>query len=80
VALLGSGLVSDVKRGENGGRKLTHDFTVLEWQKATLEDATKKSETTLVFREAKGAMALAAWIEETGSGQILQSTGGWLSP
>src|SRR5204863_9946224 len=30
VALLGDDLESDVKRGENSGRKLRHDFVVLD--------------------------------------------------
>jgi hypothetical protein len=30
VALLGNDLESDVKRGENSGRKLRHDFVVLQ--------------------------------------------------
>jgi hypothetical protein len=40
VALLGTNLESDVKRGENSGRKLRHDFVVLDLIQA---DMTKES-------------------------------------
>jgi peptide-methionine (R)-S-oxide reductase len=36
VALLGSGLTSKIKAGENKGRTLTHDFVVLDYQRANL--------------------------------------------
>ena len=36
VALLGNDLESDVKRGENSGRKLRHDFVVLQLAKSEM--------------------------------------------
>ena len=36
VALLGNDLESDVKRGENSGRKLRHDFVVLQLTKSEM--------------------------------------------
>ena len=39
LALLGSGISSNVRAGENSGRNLQHDFVVLD-----LRDATMKSE------------------------------------
>src|SRR5215813_11317035 len=42
VALLGNGLESDVKRGENSGRKLRHDFVVLDLIKANMVNESNR--------------------------------------
>src|ERR1043166_3101150 len=41
VALLGNDLESDVKRGENGGRKLPHDFVVLDLVRVDMTNESK---------------------------------------
>jgi hypothetical protein len=81
VALLGNDLESDVKRGENSGRKLRHDFVVLALSKF---DMTKESDRwTASFDLPKPSgvakpRALAAWITENAT--PIQATGGWLRP
>jgi hypothetical protein len=83
VALLGFNLVTDVKRGENGGRTLEHDFVVLSFSSIPLT-----SDSNGAFRNAPVEMksstddvpgAVVAWVS-TNTGSILQVTGGWLSP
>lgn len=85
VALLSSEIDSNVERGENAGRKLRHDFTVVELTNARL--ASQGTETDLVATitlhpEAPAklpAPAIAAWItvgEKPGG--VIQATGGWL--
>ncbi len=82
VALLGFNAVTDVMSGENGGRKLQHDFVVLGFQSSPLargaggifqKDPVDAPAT--VSGETPGAMV--AWVSD-GSGKILQVTGGWL--
>jgi len=82
VALLGFGLVTDVKRGENGGRRLAHDFVAVGFASAPLAAEGGG------FRAAPFAVApttgdkpgaYVAWVED-GSGAVLQVVGGPLPP
>ena len=78
VALLGNDLESEVKRGENSGRKLRHDFVVLG---IATTDMTKENDrwTASVQLPSSGddkPGALAAWITENAI--PIQATGGWL--
>jgi hypothetical protein len=82
VALLGFNLVTNVERGENGGRTLKHDFVVLGFSSLPLT-----SETTGNFHSAPVEIksstddvpgAVVAWVS-TADGSILQVAGGWLS-
>jgi hypothetical protein len=79
-ALLGTNLESDVKVGENGGRKLHHDFVVLQWSTAKLTAAGTQYTAILAWRATGLAepSAIAAWVT-AGNGQPpLQAVGGWL--
>ena len=80
VALLGGNLESDVKRGENSGRKLHHEFVVLHLATAALTAEGNRFTATLTLPEktTDTPVALAAWVV-AGEGQPpLQATGGWL--
>ena len=85
VALLGSGIVSTVRSGENAGRELRHDFVAL--QLATVEltpqpDApgTATGKVTLAAGPnlATTRRALAAWVALRGELTPLQTVGGWI--
>jgi len=81
VALLGNDLESDVKRGENSGRKLRHDFVVLDLIKVEMVNGSNRwtGSVALPMRTANDKpSALAAWITENGT--PIQATGGWLKP
>jgi len=81
VALLGSNLDSDVKRGENRGRKLHHDFAVLQFVKIEMVlDGDRWSAATSFSKESPVAhpSALAAWVKTDETGLPIQATGGWL--
>lgn len=83
VALLGTNLQSDVKRGENGGRKLHHDFVVLQLAKAALvSEGNRWTGTVLLSTKAEmdKPAAVAAWIKSSETGSPIQATGGWLKP
>ena len=79
VALLGNDLESDVKRGENSGRKLRHDFVVLDLIKIAMANGSNGWTGSVVLPMRSGndkPSALAAWITENET--PIQATGGWL--
>jgi len=82
AALLAGDLSSDVKAGENRGRRLNHDFAVLTLVNAPLVRngglAQGDFVLTMPQNAAGSSLALAIWTTRTGSLVPLQSTGGWL--
>ena len=83
VALLGNDLESDVKRGENSGRKLRHDFVVLQLAKSEMTNQGNLWTGTVLLsgnRETDKGTALAAWVQSGETIPSIQATGGWLKP
>jgi hypothetical protein len=81
VALLGTNLESDVKRGENSGRKLHHDFVVLQLAKSNMVASAGSWSGSLSLPKEGGddkPSALAAWVAVGGIDPPIQATGGWL--
>jgi hypothetical protein len=84
AVLLAGGIISDVKAGENRGRRLRHDFVVVNL--VQLGMATSDAGATGGFildtpRHRPGrTLALAVWITRVGQLEPLQATGGWLVP
>ena len=82
AALLASGLTSDVKAGENNGRRLEHDFVVTRLKPCLLRadgnQAQGRIELELTKGEPAKSSALAVWITHSGKLEPLQATGGWL--
>ncbi len=79
VAVLGNNLESDVKHGENSGRKLRHDFVVLDLIKADMVNESKRWTGSIALPtqwSAEKPGAVAAWVTENGI--PIQATGGWL--
>lgn len=79
VALLGNELESDVKRGENSGRKLRHDFVVLNLIQVDMANESNGWTGSIMLPMQSSndkPSALAAWITEDGT--PIQATGGWL--
>jgi hypothetical protein len=77
VAILGMGISTDVAAGENRGRKLKHDFVVLDsWQKP----GQSEWQFDLADIPDKGQQktALAVWLTAPGSMSVVQATGGYL--
>ena len=81
VALLGFNVITDVKRGENSGRKLEHDFVVLNFKSAPLTagaNATYHADPVSIpslTDDVPGAVVV--WVSR-GDGAIAQIAGGWL--
>jgi hypothetical protein len=83
VALLGNDLESDVKRGENSGRKLRHDFVVLQLAKSEMTNQGHLWTGTVLLSSNAGtdrATAFAAWVQSGETAPPIQATGGWLKP
>ncbi len=77
AALLGGGIVSDVKAGENEGRTLRHEFIALTLQSAPLRNGA--ADFSLPIPDGGGMRhALAVWVTRRGMLAPIQATGGWL--
>jgi len=80
VALLGFGVTSDVARGENAGRKLTHDFVALVHHESRLQGSPLRAEFKLDEKSSESQRrALVAWVNVGGDPTPIQATGGWLT-
>ena len=81
LAVLGSGISTDVRAGENSGRNLKHDFVVLDLQSAAMKPeagAFRAALSTSASAEAGARKAIAVWITPRGQLAPVQATGGWL--
>lgn len=83
LVVLGSGIVSDVRAGENRGRTLAHEFVVLHAVTVRLNADNDHGFTGAVALPAAKLPAaprhaLAAWVTRTGTLTPLQAAGGWL--
>ncbi|HSH39567.1 MAG TPA: DUF1223 domain-containing protein [Chthoniobacterales bacterium] len=76
VARLGFDLSTNVKAGENSGRKLRHDFVVLSLERASMQSG--KAQIKVPSGTASTRTAIAAWITAPGELEPIQATGGWL--
>ncbi|HEY2569095.1 MAG TPA: DUF1223 domain-containing protein [Candidatus Udaeobacter sp.] len=80
LALIGFGLTSDVARGENAGRKLTHDFVALAHHEAGLQGSPLRAELKLDENSGDShPRAIAAWVSVGSDPTPIQATGGWIS-
>jgi hypothetical protein len=73
IATLGMGIDSDVRAGENGGRRLHHDFIVLHLISRPLDSTGNTANLTL---PTDGAKAIAIWVTKAGQLTPIQATGG----
>jgi hypothetical protein len=81
AALLGFDLSTDVKAGENRGRKLQHDFVVLTMSKAEPSQRGGVFEGTVTLPPPPMQIerfAVAGWVCRRGALEPLQAVGGWL--
>ena len=77
AALLGFGVTSDVSGGENDGRRLVHDFVVLDFESSDLSREAPSTVLRLPAAKVKpGQTALAVWITEAGGTTPIQAAGG----
>ncbi len=76
VALVQSGLVSDVRSGENAGKRLAHDHVVRQWRSNPLGlDAEGKAQQQMGFSipSEPGSLSVVAFAEDAATGDVLQA-------
>ena len=81
VAVLGFDIKTDVRSGENHGKELKHDFTVLSYKTVPLykNDSIYTVMTELPdIVETAPRMAVTAWINKEKNMTPIQAAGGWL--
>ena len=81
IAVLGFDLTTEVRAGENRGRKLQHDFVVLSLNSGTLvaRDGLYQGVVDVpVHRVGARRLAVAAWVSHASHPAPLQAVGGWL--
>jgi len=80
VARLGFALAADVTAGENTGRKLVHDFVVLELASEAMRSGLKDMRLPAASAKqvAGSRSAIAAWVTQAGQIEPIQAVGGWL--
>ncbi len=79
---LGFGIVTDVRAGENGGRKLPHEFIALAVLRTPMRrsaDGTFAAEITLPDKTEAPIQGLAAWVSSGESLKPIQAVGGMLT-
>ncbi len=82
IAILGFDLISKVESGENRGKQLKHDFTVLGFTTVPMpaEDGAYSVTSQLPDVSISALrMGIATWISEQGDQTPIQATGGLLS-
>jgi hypothetical protein len=76
VALVQSKLSSDVKAGENAGKRLTHDHVVRQWHAGPAAlDAAGETRQQFMFAipADAGPVSIVAFAEDAASGEVLQA-------
>lgn len=79
IAVLGLGLQTKVKRGENRGKTLKHDFVVLSLSRYASAEQTKWSGVIDKPEMSAKGYAIAVWLSKKGSVKPEQAVGGYLS-
>ncbi len=79
VAIMGSGAVTDVKRGENRGRVFTDNFVVLELKRYSSNDSSWKINLDDVDTLNHNKLSIALWVTKKNDLKPIQATGSWIS-
>jgi hypothetical protein len=81
IAVLGFGLSSQVRAGENRGRALEHDFVVLGYERGSLRrrgDRLRGRARLPATRFRAPRTALVAWVSGVDDQRPVQALGAWL--
>jgi hypothetical protein len=75
LALVQSGLESDVKAGENAGKRLHHDHVVRQWRQAVALDSSGvgSNKLSLALPADQGPLSVVALAENARTGDVLQA-------
>jgi len=81
IAPLAHGVRTDVRRGENAGRQLRHEFVALALIAGSLQpvgNGIYKAQLTLPDSTYAPVAAIAAWVRPANSLVPIQAAGGWI--
>ncbi|MFT6434203.1 MAG: hypothetical protein ACJAVI_002251 [Candidatus Azotimanducaceae bacterium] len=82
VAILGFGITTEVKSGENRGKNLAHDFVVIGYEKSRLKRDDQLQTAIMDLPDVVEAVttgrSLVVWVSEQGNPEPIQVLGGWL--
>jgi hypothetical protein len=82
AALLAGGLDSEVKAGENSGRRLQHEFVALKLVEIGMTTSQGVARARFLVDRARydseKTLALTVWVTRADELEPLQATGGWL--
>lgn len=79
-AILGFDLKTEITRGENRGKTLTHDFVVLSHIRSVAEDGKWELKLpSLSTKDKSEKYAIAIWVNKPGDLDPIQATGAWIS-
>jgi hypothetical protein len=80
--LLASGVASDVKAGENRGRKLNHDFAAASFVTVPMRRVNRIWQGQFALSRPSNFptnnAAIAVWVTERENLQAVQAVGGWI--
>ena len=71
LAIVEDGIVSEVTRGENAGRRLAHTAVARNLFAAGRVDATGRFDATLPVESGQAARRVLAFVQECGTGRVL---------
>ena len=78
IAVLGFGLSTPVRAGENRGEVLGHDFVVLGYERIAGSGDWRSAIPKAPLAHQAERLAIAAWESYRGNVEPLQAVGGWL--
>ncbi len=78
LAILEMSAQLKIRRGENAGRTINHDFVVQQWQTLSPRNVTSVWQFTAPQRDADKEQAIVAWISQGQNPKPIQMVGGWL--
>jgi hypothetical protein len=83
IAMLGFDIETEVKAGENDGKKLHHDFVALTWKtfRSNFNNVQYywEIDRAVLVTNNETAMGIALWVTRADDPTPLQAIGGWLS-
>jgi hypothetical protein len=83
IAMLGFDIETEVKAGENDGKKLHHDFVVLTWKtfRSNFNNVQYfwEIDRAVLVTDNETATGIALWVTRADDPTPLQAIGGWLS-
>ncbi len=80
IAVLGMGLTSHIKAGENKGRTARHEFVVIGYKTLVANNGFWSTRLPALLNKEATQHALAVWVSQLNDPSPLQAVGGLLSP